>query len=80
MHIHKGDHRKYTEGPTKKGQSRETGSTGYIRRRQTEQKHNAICVGHHYAIKNTNSVNKTWATLITTGGRGEPNIVSMQKT
>jgi hypothetical protein len=31
------------------GQSRETGNIGYTRRRQTNQKHNAICVGHHYA-------------------------------
>ena len=80
MHIDKGDHRKYTKGATKKGQSRETGHIGYIRRRQTEQKHNTICEGYHYAITNTNSVNKTWATLWTTGGKGEPNIVFMRKT
>jgi hypothetical protein len=24
---------------------------------QDEEKHNAICVGHHYAQKNTNNVN-----------------------
>ena len=29
-------------------QSRETDNIGYTRRRQTKQKHNTICVGHHY--------------------------------
>jgi hypothetical protein len=28
-------------------------------RRQINQKHNTICVGHHYAQTNTNNVNKT---------------------
>ena len=26
---------------------------------EEKQKHNIICVGHHYALTNTNSVNKT---------------------
>jgi hypothetical protein len=38
----------------KNGQSRETGNIGYRRRRQTMQKHNTICGGHHYAQPNTN--------------------------
>ena len=38
---------------------RETGNIGYKRRRQTKQKHNAICVGHHYMQTNTNNVYKT---------------------
>ena len=29
------------------------------RRRKTEQKHNTICVGHHYKQTNTNNINKT---------------------
>jgi len=29
----------------------------YTRRRQTKQKHNTICVGHHYAETDTNNVN-----------------------
>jgi hypothetical protein len=33
------------------------------RRWQTNQKHNTICVGHHYAQTNTNNVNKAWALL-----------------
>ena len=37
------------------GQSRETGNIGHTRRRQTKQKHNTICVGHHYAQTNTNT-------------------------
>jgi hypothetical protein len=37
-----------TEGAIKNGQSRETGNIGYTRRRKTKQKHNTICVGHHY--------------------------------
>jgi hypothetical protein len=38
-----------TEGAIKNGQSRETDSLRYKRRRKTKQKHNTICVGHHYA-------------------------------
>jgi hypothetical protein len=38
-----------TEGAIKKRQSRETGNIGYTRRRKTKQRHNTICVGHHYA-------------------------------
>ena len=37
-----------TERAIKKGQSRETGNIGYTRRRKTKQKHNTICIGHHY--------------------------------
>ena len=59
----------------KKEQSRETGNIVYIRRRQIKTKHNAICVGHHYAQTNTNNVNKTLALLQTTGGKYEPNII-----
>ena len=68
-----------TEGGIKNWQSRETGNIGYTKRRKTKQKHNTICVGHHYAQTNTNNVNKTWALLQTTGGKDEPNIVVMQK-
>ena len=39
-----------TEGAIKNGQSREVGYIGY------EQKHNAICIEHHYAQTNTDSV------------------------
>jgi hypothetical protein len=46
-----------TEGAIKSGQSRETGNIGYTRRRQTKQKHNTKCVGHHYAQTSTNNVN-----------------------
>ena len=63
-----------TEGAIKKRQSRETGNIGYTRRRKTKQRHNTICVGHHYAQANTNNVNKTnnlrWK---------HPNIVFMRK-
>ena len=45
----------------KNGQSRETGNTGHTRRRQTKQKHNTICVGHHHVQTNINYVNKTRA-------------------
>ena len=54
---------------------------GYTRRRQTKQKHNAICVGHQYTCTqtNTNNVNKTWATLTNNWtGKDEPNIVFIQ--
>jgi hypothetical protein len=63
-----------TEGANSNGQSRETGNIGYIRRRQKKntKKPNTICVGHHYAETNTNNINKT---LLTTGGKDEPNII-----
>ena len=41
--------------------------------RKIKQKHNKICVGHHYAQTNTDKVNKTLALLQTTGGKDEPN-------
>jgi hypothetical protein len=34
---------------------------------QDTEKHNTICVTHHYAQTNTNNVNKTWDLLQTTG-------------
>ena len=37
------------------------------KRRKTKQKHNTICVEHHYAQANINNVNKTWAFLQRTG-------------
>ena len=43
------------------------------------KKHNAKCVGHHYAQMYTNNVNKTWAFLQTTGGKDKPSIVYMRK-
>ena len=45
------------------------------RRGKTNQKHNTICVSHHYTQTNTNNVNKTWALLQTAGGKEETNIV-----
>jgi hypothetical protein len=48
-----------TKGAIKNGQSRETDNTGHTIRRKTKQKHNTICVGHHYTQTNTNNVNKT---------------------
>ena len=39
-----------------------------------KQKHNTICVRHHYTQTKTNYVNKT-CVLQTTGGKDEPNIV-----
>ena len=46
---------------------------GYTRlsKIKQKQKHNIICVGHHYAQTNINNVNRTWALMQTTGGRGE---------
>ena len=68
-----------SEGVIKNEQFRETGNKGYTRRRQTKQKHNTICVGHHYAQTNTNNVNKTCTLLQTIGSKDEPNIVFMRK-
>jgi hypothetical protein len=55
--------------------NRETDNIGFSRRRQAKQKHNTICVGHHYMQANTNNVNHTWAPLRPTGGKDEPSIV-----
>ena len=49
--------REYRRG-IKKGQSRETGNTWYTRRRKSKQKHNTICVGHHYRQTNTHNTTK----------------------
>ena len=43
--------------------------------RKTNQKHNTLCVGHHYAQTNTNNVNTT----CNQQGKGEPNIVFTRK-
>ena len=64
--------RKHRRGNQKRT-SRETGNIGYTRRRKIKPKHNTICVGHHYAQTNTNSVNKTYTLLQTTGGEDETN-------
>ena len=70
--------REYRRG-NKNGQSRETDNIGYTRRRQTKQKHNTICAGHHYAQTNKYNVNKTMTLLQTTGGEEKQNIVFMRK-
>ena len=67
-----------TEVAIKNRQSKETYNIGYTRRRQTTQKHNTICVGHHFMQTNTNEVNKTRALLQTTEGKDESNIVFMR--
>jgi len=46
-----------TEGAIKILQSRETGNKWYTGQRKTNQRHNTICVGHHYAQANTKNVN-----------------------
>ena len=51
----------------KNGQSRETADA--------KQKHNRICVGHHYTQTKTNNVIKKQ----TTGDKDEPNIAFMRK-
>ena len=50
--------REYRRG-YQKGYSRESGSIGYTSRRKTKQKHNTMCVGHHYTETNTYNVDKT---------------------
>jgi hypothetical protein len=44
---------------TKCTNQKKTDKIGYTGRRQTKQKQNTLCVGHHYAQINTNNVNKT---------------------
>ena len=48
-----------TEGTIKNGQYRETSSIGRTRGRKTKQKHNTMCVGHHYTQTNSNNVSKS---------------------
>ena len=45
---------------------------------QEEEKHNTICVGHHYTQTNTNNINKTWALLQTTGGKDERTVLMLK--
>jgi hypothetical protein len=47
--------------------------------KKNKQKHTTIYVGHHYTQTNTNNVNKTWALLQTTGGKNEPNKLSVHQ-
>ena len=63
----------YRRGYTN-GTSTETGNIRHTRRRQTKQKHNTICVWHHYMQTNTYNVKKTRTLLHRTGGKDEPNI------
>ena len=56
-------------GAIKRVLSREKGNIVYTRRQKTKQKHNTIYVSHHYTETNTNSVNKTWTLLQTTGSK-----------
>jgi hypothetical protein len=44
-----------------------------------KQKHNTICVGHHYMQTNTYSVDKTSLLPQTTAGKDEPNFTPMRK-
>ena len=53
--------------------------TQETRRWQTKQKHNTICIGHHYVQTNTNNVDKTSALQQTTGDKDESNIAFMWK-
>jgi len=61
-----------TKGAIKNGQSGETANIGYTRQRKTKQKHNTICVGHHYKQANTNNVNTTRALQQITRTKDEP--------
>ena len=49
------------------------------RRRQTEQRHNTICVGHRHMQTNINNVNEIRALLQTARGKNEQNIVFIWK-
>jgi hypothetical protein len=52
-----------TYGTQDEEKHRETGNIWVHKTKKTKQRHNIICVGHHYAQTNTNNVNKTWALL-----------------
>ena len=42
-----------------------TDGTQATRLRQSNKKHNTLCVGHQYTQTNTNNINKTWTLLET---------------
>ena len=60
--------REYRRGPLKMENQEKLATLG-TQDDKTNQKHNTICVGHHYEQTNINNVNKT------TGGKDEPNSV-----
>ena len=66
-----------TEVVAQNGQSIEIGNACHTRQRiktkQKKQKTNTMCVGHHSPQTNTNNVNKSWALLQTTWGKGRTN-------
>ena len=51
----------------------------WVHKTKTNKTEKNICVGHHYSQTNTNDINKIGALLQTTGGKGELNIIFMQK-
>ena len=57
-----------TDQVIKNGHSLEIGSIGYTSRRQTKQKQNTTCVGHHYPQQNTTSIRRA------SRGKAETNI------
>jgi hypothetical protein len=54
-------------------------ATRRTKKKKTKAKQSTKWAGHHYAQANTNSVNKTWALLQTTGGKDDLNVVCMLK-
>jgi hypothetical protein len=53
---------------------RETGNTAHTRRGKKKKKHNTICIGHHHM-----QTRHAYILPQTTGGKDEPNIVSMRE-
>ena len=62
-----------TEGPTKYGQSRETGDIGGRQKNTNRTRYN---IGHHYTQTNTNNVNKTRLEVKTNTHRFHAKIVA----
>jgi hypothetical protein len=60
------------------GNSEKLDNIKHTRRGKTKQTHRTICVENHHTPTNTNNVSKTWTLIQTTGGKDEPNIVSMR--
>jgi hypothetical protein len=51
------------QGDINNEHTRETGNIGYTRRRQTNQKHNTTCFGHHYEQAHRNNVNGSFSKI-----------------
>ena len=68
----------HTDGAIKKDNPEKLAAQG-TQYDEKQNKNTTQRVGHHYAQRDTNNINKTCILLQTTGCKDEPNIVFMRK-